>query len=284
MEAAGQIHRSRHRSRQRTPLDACRDAWPDAVAALACAIAWAQPDALGFDLLATAGLLYFIELPLATIAAVAIVRRIRHPDWTRRDKLGHVLIPTLLLAWIGGMLFGLAGLLAILWLGARSMMELLRDAPDAHDATPAMWLRAERIGNGVNLTLVAQPSRTPSSGTLLIPAGHEHIMAFATAMLWFVILVLMMFLPALGSGGATADYAASVGWHDTVIGHLVPAHIALAAGLLLFGTRTLLHFEGTGNKNTPAPLRIEDDEALREVIAKVEGRRPGRGRGNSQSH
>ncbi len=252
--------------------DACRDAWPDALAALACAIGWARPDALGFDLLATSGLLYFIELPLAAIAAIAIVRRIRHPGWSRRDKLKYALIPTLVLAWIGGSLLGLAGLIAILWLGGRTVAQLLRDAPGNDDGAAAMWLQARRTGTRVDFTLLPRRPSEPPPGALLIPAGHEHIMAYATAALWLLILIVILFLPPLGMGGATPDYAASVGWPDTPVGRVFPAHIALAAGLMLFGTRTLLHFEGTGTPE-PAPPRIEDDEALREVIAKVEGRR-----------
>lgn len=251
--------------------DACREAWPDALAAIACAIGWARPDAPGFDLLATSGLLYFIELPLAAIAAIAIVRRIRHPDWSRRDKLRYVLIPTLLLAWIGGSLFGLAGLVAILWLGGRTVAHLLRDAPADDDGHAMMWLQAQRLGTRLNFTLLPHRPAEPPPRALLIPAGHEHIMAFATAALWLLILIVIAFLPPLGTGGATADYAASVGWQDTVVGREIPAHIALAAGLLLFGARTLLHFEGAGAPE-PEPPCIEDDEVLREVIEKVEGR------------
>ena len=268
---------SASRPHRRRLGDACRDAWPDALAATACAISWVRPDALGFDLLATSGLLYFIELPLAAIAAIAIVRRIRHPDWSRRDKLRYVLIPTLLLAWIGGALFGLAGLIAIAWLGGRTVAHLLRDAPDDDDGSATMWLHAQRSGTRVNFTLLPHRPAEPPPGALLIPAGHEHIMAFATAALWLLILIVIMFLPPLGTGGATADYAAGVGWQDSVVGQSIPAHIALAAGLLLFGTRTLLHFEGTGPFESEPP-RIEDDEVLREVIAKVEGRRAGKGR------
>ena len=50
----------------RTWTDATLDAIPDALAALACGLAWKAPDALGFDLLDYAAPLFFIELPLAT--------------------------------------------------------------------------------------------------------------------------------------------------------------------------------------------------------------------------
>ena len=261
----------------RTHGDALREAWPDALAAIACGIAWVRPDALGFDLLATAGLLYFIELPLAIITLFAIVRRIRDEHWTRLHKAGYVLVPTLILAIVGGMLLGSAGLIAIVWLGGRTLMQLWRDVPGTDGDFSGMWLKSTRVGTTVTSEWVShRPARLPP-GVTMIPAGHEHIMAFATIVTWFAILVAIAALPPFGAGGATEAYAASAEWTATPIGSQLPAQTALAAGLLLFGIRTLLHFEGTGTPEAPAPSLADDDEILREVIEAVEGKQRGAG-------
>jgi hypothetical protein len=255
----------------RTLGDALREAWPDALAAAGCAVAWARPDALGFDLLATAGLLYFIELPLAIITSFAIVRRVQDKTWTRWHKAGHVLVPTLVLALLGAMLLGGAALIAIAWLGGRTLLQLWRDPPRVDGDFGGMWLKTTRSGTKRTLEWVSKRPKRLAPNETMIPAGHEHIMAFATIVTWFAILIAIAILPPFGEGGATAAYATSVGWPATPIGSEVPAHRALAAGLLLFGIRTLIHFEGIGPAEAP-PTSLEDDAVLREVIEAVEGR------------
>jgi hypothetical protein len=259
----------------RSTGDAVREAAPDAIAAIVCAIAWIRPDAPGFDLLSTAGLLYCIELPLAIITMFAIVRRIRDGRWSRLQKAGYVLVPTLILAALGAALLGSAALVAIAWLGGRTLLQLWRDVPGVDGDFSGMWLKSTRVGNKITSEWVSHRPASLPRGVTMIPAGHEHIMAFTTIVAWFAILILIAVLPALGEGGATAAYAASVGWTATPIGEQLPAHLALAAGVLLFGIRTLLHFEGTGAAEAPAPApAIEDDQILRDVIEAVEGKPP----------
>lgn len=253
--------------------DALRDAWPDAIAAIVCAIAWWRPDAPGFDLLGTAGLLFFIELPLVVITSFAIVRRIRDRRWNRMRKAGYVLLPTLALALAGASLLGSAGLIAIAWLGGRTLLQLWRDPPDAAHDFGGMWLKSTRVGTTRTFEWVShRPAQLPA-GVSMIPAGHEHLMAFATIVAWFAILVALALLPAFGEAGATPAYAEAAGWTSTRLGRALPAHTALAAGVLLFGIRTLLHFEGIGPREAPVPEPTpENDEVLREVIERVEGR------------
>jgi hypothetical protein len=256
--------------------DAMTDAFPDALAAIACAVAWKQPDAPGFDLLGIAGLLYFIELPLAILVGFAGVRRARHGTLTRRDRIWIVLFPALLLAAASTLLLGIAGLVAIAWLGAVSLARELRDTPHADPAVTGLWLVFGKRGAAISFDVTPRRPSNPGPGVVVVPAGHEQLMACATIGTWIVIPIVFAILPAFGVGGASADYALGAGWDATLVGRWVPAHLALAAGLILFAVRTLGHFEGIGE---PPPVRVEEDELLQEVVEKVEGRPlPQRGR------
>jgi len=82
---------------QRSLGAATIDALPDALAALACAVAWRAPEALGFDLLIATAPLYFIELPLAIGFAFADKWRVPGEFLDRRRKLRLTVIPTFLL-------------------------------------------------------------------------------------------------------------------------------------------------------------------------------------------
>jgi hypothetical protein len=255
----------------RTYGSAILDALPDALAAAACGIAWAAPRALGFDLLAGAAPLYFIELPLAVIVAFAGVRRLRDPRWSLRARARYVVLPTLLLALLGGALLGPWGLLAILWLGSLTLARLLASTPDTSPEVPGLWLVFRlRSKQGEPRYYMAPDRPAPEPGMAVVPAGHAQLMAAVTIATWFAIPCSFLLFPDFGAGGATPGYAAAVGWTGTAIGQLVPAHVALAAGLVLFALRTLSHFEGIGE---PPAARIEDDPLLQEVIEKVEGRR-----------
>jgi hypothetical protein len=131
----------------------------------------------------------------------------------------------------------------------------------------------DRRGASLSLEMKASRPRSLQPGQFLVPAGHEQLMAAATLVTWIAIPIAFALVSpsAFGTGGATADYAASVGWSATTIGTMVPAHLALAAGLVLFSVRTFGHFEGTSE---PPPAKIEDDAVLQEIIDQVEGRRP----------
>lgn len=255
----------------RTIGDALNEAWPDALAAIVCAVAWVRPDAPGFDLLSTAGLLFLIELPLVIITIFSIVRRVRDKAWTKWHKVGYVLVPTGALAVVSMAWLGPAALFAVMWLGLRTIVQLWRDTPASPQDFSGLWLKSTRIGSSVTVEWVARRPASLPPGVTMIPAGHEHVMAFVTLVTWLVVIVVIVLVPPLGVGGATAEYAAQVGWTRTSPGSEIPAHLALAAGALLFSVRTLLHFEGTGEKATEKS-NIEEDAVLREVIDKVEGR------------
>jgi hypothetical protein len=254
---------------RRTLGEAALDALPDALAALACAIAWASPRALGFDLLAYAAPLYFVELPLALVTTLAGVRRIQDGVLSRLDKLRFVLVPTLVLLLLATTLLGAAGAIAVAWLGSVQIARLLWQGPDTRAAIPGLWLIFGRPSTWFDTETFRPP---PEKGVHAVPVGHEQLMALVTLATWFIIPAAFLLLPAFGVGGADEAYAASVGWRGTPIGRLVPAHLALAAGLILFALRALCHFE---DLREPPPADIETDPVLQDVIEKLEGRRPG---------
>ena len=252
----------------RTYGDAALDALPDVLAALACAIAWIAPHALGFDLLAYAAPLYFVELPLAFVTTLAGVRRIQDGVLSRRDKLRFVLVPTLVLMLLATALLGWAGAIGVAWLGAIQIARLLWQGRDTRAAVPGLWLVFGRPSTWFDTETFRPP---PVKGVYVVPIGHEQLMALVTLATWFVIPFAFLLLPSFGVAGADEAYAASVGWRDTPIGKLVPAHVALAAGLILFAVRALCHFEDVGQV---PPADIETDPVLQDVIDKVEGQRP----------
>jgi hypothetical protein len=253
--------------------EALSDAVPDALATAACALAWIAPDALGFDLLNTTGLLSLVELPLAFLVGFAAVKRVRDPRWPRAAKIWYVLFPTSLLACASLALLGIEGLIAVTWLGARSIVQLWRDRPDGDTAVHGLWLVIGRNGARISLEETTVKPREVPKGSIVIPAGHEQLMASATIGTWFAMALLLPFLPPFGTGGATEAYALRVGWDQTLVGQWLPAHVALATGVILFAVRTFGHFERVGET---APVKIEDDEVLQEIIDKIEGkpRRP----------
>jgi hypothetical protein len=253
---------------KRTLREAALDALPDALAALACAIAWIAPAAPGFDLLAYAAPLYFVELPLAIVTTLAGVRRIQDGRLSRRDKLRFVLGPTVVLLLLATALLGWAGAIGVAWLGATQVSRLLWQGPDTRSVVPGLWLIFGRPSTWFDTETFRPP---PAKGVYVVPVGHEQLMAMVTIAMWFVIPVAFLVLPDFGIGAADEAYATAVGWRQTVIGRLVPAHVALAAGLILFAVRALCHFEDAG---APPPADIETDPLLQDVIDEVEGRRP----------
>lgn len=254
---------------RRTLREAALDALPDVLAALACGIAWASPRAPGFDLLSFAAPLYFVELPLALLTTLAGVRRIQDGVLSRIDKLRFVLIPTLVLLLLATALLGWAGAVAVAWLGSIQIACLLWQGPDTRAAVPGLWLVFGRPSTWFD-TATVRPA--PEKGLYVVPAGHEQLIALVTLAAWFIIPAAFLLLPSFGVGGVDEAYAASVGWRETPIGQLVPAHLALAAGLILFAVRALCHFE---DLREPPPADVETDPVLQDVIEKIEGRRPG---------
>jgi hypothetical protein len=254
---------------RRTYAQAAFDALPDLGAALACAIAWIAPQALGFDLLMWAAPAYFVEFPLALLLTFAGVRRMSEGQLGRREKIRVVLVPALVLAALSGLLLGLEGLVALLWLGTLTIVRLLRGEAETSPTVRGAWLVYDRKERSFTMP---EHKPAPRAGLIVVPAGHEQVMAAVTIGTFIWIPLSFLVLPAFGTGGATPAYAASVGWTDTAPGSLFPAHYCLAAGLILFTVRGLAHFEGVGEA---PPARVEDDELLKDVIEKIEGRRPG---------
>jgi hypothetical protein len=248
------------------------DALPDLLAAIACATAWIRPDALGFDLLMWTAPLYFVELPLALVLLFAGVRRMNAGELSRREKLRVVLVPALLLAALAGWLLGSEGLIAVLWLGSLQVWRLLRGTPESSAVAHGSWLVYDRLARSYSME-----ERRPQArkGLVVVPAGHEQVMAAVTLGCWvWVPISFLLLAPNFGVGGVTPEYAAAVGWNATLLGKAtLPAHWCLAAGLILFTLRGLAHFEGLDDEPPP---RIEDDALLQEVIDRVEGRGAGR--------
>ncbi len=85
----------------------------------------------------------------------------------------------------------------------------------------------------------------------------------------FVTMLVLLFTD-VGVGGIDAAQLAASAWPNTLIGKIIPAHYALAAGVALFGLRTFAQFEDVIGKPEPPPPKIEDDPVLREIIEKVE--------------
>lgn len=131
----------------RTWIDALVDALPDVPAALACAIAWQAPRALGFDLLGYAAPLYFIELPLAAMFLCADSWRVPGEFLSRRHKLGLIVLPGAAIGAACMALFGLPGLVAVAWLGGHALWRLLREGEDRRPPPTGRWLVMAPRGN-----------------------------------------------------------------------------------------------------------------------------------------
>lgn len=111
----------------------------------------------------------------------------------------------------------------------------------------------------------------------MLPFAHNQFLPGVTILAWLGLFLLLILSAAeVPVEGATAAQAQAARWSDTPIGRLVPAHLALAAGLALFAVRCASHFDELDSD--AAPLDIEQDAVLREVIAKVERPAGKRGR------
>ena len=262
----------------RTWTDACVDALPDLLAALACGIAWRAPQALGFDLLAYAAPLFFIELPLALMFLFADAWRVPGEFLTTRGKLGLIVIPATLIGALCFRVFGVTGLIAIAWLGGQALWRLLREGEDRRPPPTGRWLVLAPRGKETErwLTRKRPDKRERPEGSWILPFAHNQFLPGTTILAWAGLFLLLMLSGAeVPEAGATAVLAQAAGWTATPIGREIPAHEALAAGLALFAVRCASHFD---DLDEPPPANIEDDALLREVIEKVEGRAPKRGK------
>jgi hypothetical protein len=273
------MHREAPRAVIRTYASASLDALPDALAALACAIAWKSPGAFGPDLLMLAAPLFFIELPLAVMLLFADVWRVPGEYLDARRKRHLILWPTVVIGLLCGAVFGAVGLIAVAWLGGRSLWKLWREGEDSAPPPGGRWLVISAHGreNERWFTRKRPPPGSLRPGTWAVPFRHEQLVPGITLFAWIGFVLLVGSGIEFPPGGATPAYAAAVGWTTTWIGAEVPAHIALAGGTVLFTARAFAHFDEAGEPDAPPPS-VEDDEILREVIAKVEKRPPVRKR------
>lgn len=262
----------------RTWIDAAADALPDALAALACAIAWMAPQVFGFDLLTYAAPLFFIELPLAVMFLCADSWRVPGEFLSAREKLFWILVPTALLGTLCVALFGMAGLIAIVWLGGYAMWKLWREGEDRRPPPTGRWLILTKRGNETVHRLSRQrPDRRDlPEGAWILPMAHNQFLPGITILAWIGLFLLLLLSGAdIPTGGASAAVAQSLGWTATPIGSEIAAHKALAAGLALFALRCVSHFD---DLDDPPPTNLDDDAVLREVIEKIEGRGAARDR------
>lgn len=268
----------------RSYASASLDALPDVLAALTCAVAWKSPTALGPDLLMLAAPLYFIELPLAVMLLFADVWRVPGEYLDAQRKRNLILWPTLVIGTLCWFLFGAFGLIAVMWLGGRSLWKLWREGEDSRPPPTGRWLVIAARGKETERWLTRdRPSpKSLPAGTWVLPFRHEQLVPGVTLFAWFGFVLLIFLGIDFGAGGATPAHAAAVGWTLTPIGEQVPAHYALAGGTVLFSARALSHFDEAGEPDAPPPS-IDDDEILRSVIEKVEGKAPRRARSGSRT-
>lgn len=231
-------------------LDALLEALPDALAAVTCLVAIAQPDWPGYDLLRTAGLLFFFELPIAVVILGSGVLRLDEAEMSFAEKCNFVLAPIVVLVLGAAFVSGVPGFVAMGWLSAAPLYALATGRQPGGRLIPGFVLEYQRRDGeiSVGMRLSGEPDR--GEGVWQVQGGVEQYYAGLTILIWtFVATIVWLFhLPA---GGATADYAASVLWKSSVIGAVVRPEQALWAGAMLFGIRTLLKLDfGAGEADS----------------------------------
>ena len=266
--------------RPRQPRDAVFEALPELLACLSCVVALADPDWPGFDLLLTAGLLFFVEFPLALITLFAGVLRLGDNAMDRGTKRAFVLAPALVFGGLAFVVLGPPGLTAVLWLSAGNIYRHVSGAPPSSRAVPGFFMTYTTGDDEAPIGRDTGMSMRVKSGavrTWRVQGGVEQLEAATTLMLWVVVALGLLFLE-LPPGNVTAEYAQAVGWPLTAIGAAVPPSSALWAGALLFGMRTLGKLDfGTTPTDAP-PVDIEDDPVLREIARKLDGNAKPRGK------
>lgn len=243
MQAASQDEDLPPRARSRA--EALREAVPDMIIAGGCALAWIAPSALGFDLLKLFGDFFALEIAVVLLLGMAGIRRVPEKSISREDRLWFIVLPLVILIGFAWGYAGTSGLLAMLCLGGRTLWAQHRERQDTRPPVTGLWLRYSRSGTGVLMEITTtRPTPSGDPKEWCVPAGQEQKMSHISLFLWLGVAFALvgLDLPALG---ATAEYAASVGWVREPLHKLIPAHLAVAAGALFFTGRTLAHFHGT---------------------------------------
>ncbi len=232
-------------TRGRSRAEALREAVPDILASAGCALAWLAPAAPGFDLLKLFGNFFALEIGVAIVIGFAGVQRLPTNAMSGEDRRWFVLLPLVTLTAFAYAYAGASGLLTMAWLGGRTLWAQHIERLDTRPPITGLWLVYSRSGTGVAMEITTtRPELSGDPDEWCVPAGQEQKMSAITVALWMLVLGALLYVdaPALG---ATADYAASVGWARSPLHEIMPAHLAVAAGTLLFAIRALAHFHGT---------------------------------------
>lgn len=275
----------------RTRRDALFDALPDAIVVAICLLAWTVPRPLGVDLVETAAPVFFVELTLSMLLLFAGVRRLEDRAMAPRTKLSFVLVPALVLMPLCLLLLGPWALLAAAWLVGAEAMKVLTGTLDRTPPVRGAWITYREGNGGVSTegsglsayVRVAGMRKRGGTRQWRVQAGHQQVMAGLTLGTGLVIAVALLFVD-VPTGALVPAVVADALWAKTLMGHMVPAHVAVAAGFALFLARVPAHFEGLG---PPRPedtvASIENDPVLREITRKLDGEpsarsKPGRRR------
>lgn len=265
---------------RRTWSVAALDALPDTLALGACLLAWLAPGAVRFDLIAWAAPLYFVEFPLALLALFGGVTRLEDRAMSRRTKLSFVVAPILLVALFAPLVLGPGGFVAVILLSARLLWRAATGTIDRSPRVRGAWItyaegdEVDRHQSALRISVGRKRRADERRGrSWRVEASHELVMAALTLTFCVFIAVAFQFV-SIPTGGITAEIAAASLWSRTAIGSVVGAHAALAAGAALFAARILGHTEGVEAADAPPPPTVEDDPVLREIVDKVEGRKP----------
>lgn len=265
---------------RRTWSVAAMDALPDTLALGACLLAWLAPGAVRFDLIAWAAPLYFVEFPLALLALFGGVTRLEDRAMSRRTKLSFVVAPILLVALFAPLVLGPGGFFAVIALSARLLWRAATGTIDRSPRVRGAWItyaegdEVDRHQSALRISVGRKRRADERRGrSWRVEASHELVMAALTLTFCVFIAVAFQFV-SIPPGGVTAEIAAASSWSRTAIGSVVGAPAALAAGAALFAARILGHTEGVEAADAPPPPTVEDDPVLREIVEKVEGRKP----------
>jgi hypothetical protein len=255
---------------------ACGEAVPDVLALGVCLLAWINPGSVHFDIIALAAPLFFVQTALAIPQTFSGVLRLREHEMSRAQKAGFLIWPIIVLLPLVWGLFGHWALLSLLLVSGEALWRALTGRVDTSAPVRGAWITYTEGDDGVTsstsmVSVSANASARRSRGfkQWRVEAGHMQVMATLT-LTGAVLTVFVVLFTEVGAGGIAPAHLASSAWPQTLIGKIVPAHDALAAGVALFGMRTFAQFEGVIGAPEPPTPDIADDPVLREIVEKVE--------------